>query len=347
MKRISVPSLGADRLSGCYLAVVLIIIFGATEPNLFLSMATLHSVASEYAITAMLGVAILVPLTANTFDLSLGATVNLSAILSAALQSEHHWGMGVSIATAIGVSLVIGIVNGFIVVKLHVNSFIATLGTSSVIMAVQEIFTNELQPQAPSSAAWGDIAQTQIFGFQIVFLYLIVMALIIWWALAHTPAGRYLYAIGGNSEAARLTGIRVDKWVWLSLVTSAFLSGVVGILYASLNGPSLTFGSALLLPAFAAAFLGSTQFQPGRFNVWGTVLAVYVLAIGVKGLQLMTGAEWLNDMFNGAALIVAVSFAIWRQHKAPRKSASLVPHQPDGDPGSQSQGQPIVRETSS
>jgi len=83
--------------------------------------------------------------------------------------------------------------------------------------------------------------------------------------------------------------------------------------YGSLSGPSLTFGQTLLLPAFAAAFLGSTQLKPGRFNIWGTVLAVYVLATGVQGLSFVTSAQWLSDMFNGVALIGAVWFAVSRQ----------------------------------
>jgi ribose transport system permease protein len=87
-------------------------------------------------------------------------------------------------------------------------------------------------------------------------------------------------------------------------------------MFSSLNGPSLDFGSTLLLPAFAAAFLGSTQLIPGRFNVWGTLLAIYVLATGVQGLQLVSGASWLSDMFNGVALIIAVALSIKRSPSA-------------------------------
>jgi ribose transport system permease protein len=130
--------------------------------------------------------------------------------------------------------------------------------------------------------------------------------------------GRYVYATGGNPEAARLAGIRTTTWTWLSLIVSATLCGVAGVLYASLSGPSLTFGGALLLPAFAAVFLGSTQLRPGRLNIWGTLIALYVLATGIKGLQLVTGVQWLADMFNGVAVITAVSFAVWRQRRAGR-----------------------------
>jgi ribose transport system permease protein len=125
-----------------------------------------------------------------------------------------------------------------------------------------------------------------------------------------------MYAIGGNTEAARLSGVRIERYTTLALVTSATIAGLAGVMFSSLNGPSLDFGGTLLLPAFAAAFLGSTQLIPGRFNVWGTLLAIYVLATGVQGLQLVSGASWLNDMFNGVALIVAVALSIKRSPSA-------------------------------
>jgi ribose transport system permease protein len=187
---------------------------------------------------------------------------------------------------------------------------------ATVLSATQIIVSSENQPLPPTGAAWLNLTQTTIGGFQIVVLYLLVLAVIMWWVLAHTPVGRYLYAVGDNREASRLTGIAVGKWTWLALICSGGISGLAGVLYCSLNGPSLTFGPSLLLPAYAAVFLGSTQLKPGRFNVWGTLIAVYVLATGVKGLQFVTGVQWLNEMFNGIALLAAVAFAGWRQRSA-------------------------------
>jgi len=304
---------GFDRFSGLYLWGLFILIFGLWEPHLFFTASTVHSVASEYAITGILGIAVLVPLAAGAYDLSVGATVNLSTIIVSQVQSANHWNMWLAILTAVAATFVVGLVNGFIVVKLHVNSFIATLGMATIIGAVQSMVSGSSQPLPPTSAFWNGLTQHSIFGFQIVFLYLIIIAVFFWWVLDHTPAGRYIYAVGGNAEAARLSGVKVEKWTWLSLITSATLCGIGGVFYASLSGPSLTFGASLLLPAFAAVFLGSTQIRPGRVSVWGTLLAIYVLATGVTGLQLITGVQWLNDMFNGVALIVAVSFAVWRQ----------------------------------
>lgn len=309
------PGFGLERFSGLYLFALFILIFGIWKPHLFLTADTLHAVASEQAIPALLSLALLIPLAAGAYDLSIGATINLSTIIVVWLQTAHHWSMWPAMIVAVAASALIGVINGFIVVRLHVTSFIVTIGMATVIAAVQAI-VSELEPLPPTSSAWNHLTQTKIGGFQIVFLYLIIIAIILWWALNYTTAGRYLYAVGGNSEAARLSGVRVGRWTWSSLIASATLAGIAGVLYASQSGPSLTFGAGLLLPAFAAVFLGSTQIQPGRVNVWGTVLAVYVLATGVKGLQLVTGVQWLNDMFNGVALIAAVSFAAWRQRSA-------------------------------
>jgi ribose transport system permease protein len=182
----------------------------------------------------------------------------------------------------------------------------------SILSAFVVIVTNSNQPPPVTSTAWNDLSQISVGGYQIVVVYLLVLGLLTWWLLDYTPLGRYFYAIGGNAESARLAGVRVGRWTWTSLIISGAIAGFAGILYTSLSGPSLTFGSTLLLPAFAAAFLGSTQLQPGKFNIWGTLIAIYVLATGVEGLQLVSGQQWLGDMFNGVALIVAVGLAVAR-----------------------------------
>src|SRR4051794_36905826 len=305
-------NLGFDRFSGLYLWAAFIIVFAIWTPDTFLTSSTLHSVAAQQAVTGMVALAVLIPLAAACYDLSVGATANLVGIFVIVQMNEHHWAVVPAIAVGIVIAVLIGCVNAFIVVKLGVNSFIATLGMGSILAATQVIVSSNAQPLPPTSAAWNNFTQTTVFGFQIVVLYLLILAFILWWLTAHTPVGRYLYAIGGNTEAARLSGVRVERYTALSLIASATIGGVAGIMFSSLNGPSLNFGGTLLLPAFAAVFLGSTQLIPGRFNVWGTLLAIYVLATGVQGLQLVSGASWLNDMFNGVALIVAVALSIQR-----------------------------------
>lgn len=325
-------SLGFDRFSGVYLLALFILVFSIWQPELFATAATLHSVAADRAISGLMALAILVPLVAGVYDLSVGATVNLTTIIAVQLLND-----GKSIATAVVLSVLvgtgIGVVNGFVVVKLRVNSFITTLGMASIIASFQIIVTNNQQPLAPNLQPWDDLTQTTVLGFQVVVLYVLVIAAVVWWALACTPAGRYLYAIGGSPDAARLSGVRVDRYTWCSLIASGTLAGIAGVLYASLSGPSLSFGAGLLLPAFAAVFLGSTQITPGRFNVWGTVLAIYVLATGVKGLQLVTDVQWLDTMFSGVALITAVAVAVGRQRSTEERirRRTTTPQEPPAE----------------
>ena len=309
-------SIGLDRFAGVYLLGLFILSFGIWKPDQFLTAGTLHSVASAQAITGMLAIAIVIPLAAGAYDLSVGATINLSSILAIWLQTAQGVSMGVAIAIALAAATLIGLVNAVVVVRLGVNSFIATLGMASIVAAVQTIIVGPSQPVSPLDPTWSDITTTTIFGFQAVVFYLLILGALIWWLLARTPAGRYIYATGSNPDAARLSGVAVGRWTFISLVLSSLIAGVAGIFYGSLYGPSLTYGPSLLLPAFAAAFLGSTLVVGGRFNVWGTLLAIYALATGVKGLQLVTGAQWLAQMFNGVALITAVALTVWHHKRA-------------------------------
>ena len=311
---------GLDRFSGLYLWVVFIVVFGIWIPSLFLSMSTVHLIASTQAVSAIIALAVLIPMVCGQFDLSVGANANLTGMVAIVVQLKLGWSLGPTLLFSLGIGLLVGLVNGFIVVRLNVNSFIATLGMGSVLSAFTLIVTNSQEEAVPASTAWNNMTQYKVFGFQVIIYYLIALALIAWWVLERTPAGRYMRGAGGNPEAARLSGIRVNRLSWWSLIASGGLAGLAGILYTSLTGPSLTFGPSLLLPGFAAVFLGSTQFQPGRFNVWGTMLAIFVLATGVEGLQLVSGAQWIGDLFNGIALIVAVALA------ASRAGQAGVPH---------------------
>lgn len=307
--------LGLDRISGVYLWILFLVVFGVWRPTQFLTSITLHSVASGQAVAAIVSIAVLIPLVCGHYDLSVGANANLAGIIAIVVQQKWHWSVPLAIVFAVIVGSAVGAVNGVLVVRFHVNSFIVTLGMGSVLSATQVIVTAQQQPNPVTTTSWNDFSQYSIGGFQIIVLYMIVLGVAAYWFLDHTPTGRYMRAIGANPDAARLSGVRVDKWSFVSLVMSAGIAALGGVLYTSLTGPSLSFGATLLLPAFAAAFLGSTQLQPGRFNVWGTLLAIYVLATGVVGMQLVSGQQWLSDMFDGIALILAVALAVNRQRR--------------------------------
>lgn len=327
-------NLGFDRFSGVYLFVVFVIAFSILAPQTFPTMGTVHLLASTQSVAAVVALGLMVAMAAGQFDVSVGATANLAGIITVMLQLNEVMSAVPAIIVGIVTGTIVGFLNGFVVVKLKVDPFIGTLGMSSVLAAVQVIVTNNEEPLPVDSTFFNGMTQNAVFGFQFVVFYLLIIAIFLWWFLEKTPAGRFMYAVGGNHEAARLSGVKVDKWAWLALVMSGTISAAGGILFVSLTGPALGFGGSLLLPAFAAVFLGSTQLKPGKVNVWGTLIAIFVLATGVQGLQLVAGVQWIAAMFNGIALIAAVALAAKRVRKPRRSSAASAtpPANPTGEP---------------
>jgi len=266
------------------------------------------------------------PLTAGAFDLSWGAMLAFSLVIMSWFQSETGVNAVASALIALAACGVVGFMSGLLVVKFRVNSFIATLGMSQVLAAATLWISKNRQIVGVFSPDFLEFGRRDLFGLPIVVYYLLAVALVIWYVLEWTPLGRHLLASGANAEAARLAGVRTDRMVWGSLVVSAVVAGLAGIIYGAKVGSfSNTFGPPLLFPAFAAVFFGSTQFK-NRANVWGTIAAVYTLAFGVKGLQLAFsgGVYWITPLFNGLALLVAVALASRKQIPRLRPKAVAV-----------------------
>jgi ribose transport system permease protein len=224
-----------------------------------------------------------------------------------------HWApVPAATVTLLGCVLV-GAISATAVVVFGISSFIATLGMSSILGAfVTAISGSQEIIGLPNS--FGNWATFQIFGIQGAFWIALVLALVVWFILEHRPIGRHVYATGGNADSARLAGVRTARITFGTLVVGSLVAGIAGIVLTSLVGTgSPTIGPPYLLPAYAAAFLGSTQVKPGRFNVLGTLIAVYALGMIVQGLELAGAPLWLPDLFNGAALLLAVGLSVWRR----------------------------------
>jgi ribose transport system permease protein len=301
--------IGMNRFSGLYVIALLMIVFSIWLPQTFPTFLTFRSIFDQHSVPAILAIALIIPIAAGVFDLSIAGMLAVSVVVTASMVSQ-----GVNPAIAVVLALVIGVgvgvVNGFVVVRLHVNSFIATLGMSSILAGIAFWITGGQPIVKNIDAAFLQMGRISLLGAPIALLYLIVIALVVWYVMSRTPAGRYLYATGGNEQAARLAGVRTNKVMFLSLVASALLASLAGvILMAKVGVGNYDVGASYLLPAFSAAFLGSTQIRPGRMNVLGTLVAVFLLAVGVKGLQLAGVPPFVENLFNGLALIIAVALA--------------------------------------
>ena len=325
--RSTARNLGPRKLSAVYLWVLFFIVFSAIDPNTFPTSVTFRLVFSQGVVTCILALAFLVPLAANTYDLSIGAVMSLSLSLCLWLNLHTHIPAGLAAVIAILACTLVGGVSGFVVVKLRVNSFIATLGMSQVLLAAVLFISSNSQLVGNLPTSYTNLGQNNVFGIPAVLVYLLVLALLMWFVLEHTPVGRYLFATGGNEQAARLTGVRTDRVIWASLIASGAIAGLAGVIY-SMRTPLFTsdIGPGYLFPAVAAVFLGASQFQQ-RPNVWGTLIAYFALAFGIQGLALSssTGAVWSQPLFEGVALIIAVAFASRPVVSKLRKRAAETP----------------------
>lgn len=296
------------RISAVYLLVLLLIVFSIWLPDTFLTTSTLKSILGDQAVTALLAIGLVIPLAAGAFDLSVGFALGAGNVTVMYLMVQHGWAPVTAILASLLFGCLVGVVNGGLVARAKLDSFIATLGVSSVLSAYVVWVSSDQQIVGDPTSWFGQFADREVLGIGLSFWIMIVVAIIVWYVLSYRPAGRRLYATGGGADAARLAGVRVGAVVFCALLASGVIAAAAGVLLASRIGVgSPTVGAPYLIPAFAAAFLGSTQLTAGRFNVWGTVLAVYVLAVGVKGLQLAGAPFYVSDLFNGVALV----FAVW------------------------------------
>jgi len=300
------------RFSALFLLIGFLVLFGFLRPEVFLTQTTFKATLSSGVVTAILALAFLIPLSAGAFDLSVGTMMGLSLVIMNWFGTNHKSVpiMLVAVGAVITCGLV-GLISGIMVVRFKVNSLIATLGVSQILTAVELKISNNRQITGAFSATFQKWGNRSVLGVPIVLVYLVVLGLVIWFMLEHTPTGRYLFAIGGNPEAARLAGINVNRLTYASLVASGAVAGLAGVVYSMKVGVfSVDAGPGLLFPALAAVFFGASQFSR-RPNVWGTLVAYFALAFGVKGLQLTfgPGTFWIEPLFQGVTLLIAVGLA--------------------------------------
>lgn len=305
--------LSSERLEALALPLAwvgLIVIFGFLRPETFLSGANFSSILASQAILVVVALGLIIPLTAGDYDLSVGSVVLLSAMLIAILNATMDVPILLAIAVALGAGLIVGAINGALVVLVGIDSLIVTLGMGTFVTGFVQLISGSDTVAGISRDLVKMVIVNRFLGIPLGFYYAMIMAAIVWYMFSYTPVGRRLLVVGRGREVARLSGIRVGRVRWGSLMASAGIAAFAGILYAGTSGAaSPTSGLELLLPAFAAAFLGATAINPGRFNAWGTVVAVYFLVTGITGLQLLGAQSYIQNLFYGAALILAVALS--------------------------------------
>ncbi|MFN3281433.1 MAG: ABC transporter permease [Tabrizicola sp.] len=303
------------------LMVGLILFFSALLPNTFPTLLNLRSILSDKAIIALLSLAAMIPMVAGRIDLTVGYGIVLWHILAISLQTMFGLPWPLAVAVVLLLGIVVGALNGLLVEVARIDSFIATLGTGTILYSIALWHTGGRQMVGELPDAFYAINGTFVLGLPITAFYVLAITLILWVVLDYTPIGRYLYAIGANQRAAELNGIPTRKFVIGAFVTSGALTALAGVLLASkLRIGQASVGLEFLLPALVGAFLGSTTIKPGRVNVWGTIVGVMILAVGISGIQQFGGSFWVEPLFNGTTLLIAIGIAGYAQRKKGAKS---------------------------
>ena len=312
--------LGVRTIGALYVWAIIIVIFGIWAPDTFLTADTARTILNQNAVTGLVALGLVVPLSAGVFDLSIGATIALSGIVTAWMLGHTEMGPYQAAVIGIGAGLLVGVLNSIVVVGMKVDSFIATLATGSIVSAITIAISGRQLLLTGGQGPFSDIAQKTMFTVTRPVIYMLVVMLILGIIMQKTVRGRQIYATGFDADTAKLAGIPTLSLRAASLVVSAGIAGFAGIVLASrLGAGSPTEGPTYLLPAFAAAFLGATQFQPGRFNAWGTIVAVLMIGTGQTGIVLVGAPAWASDVFLGVVLILAVSITGLEQRRSLRR----------------------------
>ncbi len=311
------------------LTLALIVLFSLLLPRTFPTLLDLRSIIADKAIIALLSLAAMIPMASGKIDLTVGYGIVLWHILAISLQLRLGlpWPLAVLVVLALGAGT--GVLNGILVEVAQIDSFIATLGTGTILYALALWHTGGRQVVGMLPQGFYGLTSTMLLGLPITGYYVLGLAVLLWLALEYLPIGRYLYAIGANPKAAALNGIAVRRYTVGAFIASGTLTAAAGVLLASrLRIGQASVGLEYLLPALVGAFLGSTTIKPGRVNVWGTLIGVAILAVGIAGIQQLGGSFYVEPLFNGATLLIAIGIAGYAQRRRGAAARALPPAPP-------------------
>jgi ribose transport system permease protein len=301
---------GGSRFALVGVWILMIGLYALLSPNLFFTSSTFTTIFNSQQVLVFLTCSLLCTIIVGEFvDLSVPSVLALAATIVPVLVVHHGWNVWLACAAAVGVCLVIGLVQGALVVYMGVNTIVVTLGMGTFLLGIA-LWISNLGYETGLSNSFAQIDLANVFGLPVSFYYGIAMMVLFAYILAFTPLGRHMRFVGSNREVSRLAGIRVNRIRFGSFVMAALVAGVGGIIAAAgLGGFNPSDSQTYLLPTFAATFLGTAVVLPGKFNPIGTLVAIYFLATGIQGLQDLGAAGWVSDVFYGGVLVIAVAIA--------------------------------------
>lgn len=284
-----------------------ILVFSLARSETFPTGRNAESILTLAAPSLILAVGLTVVLVMQDFDLSIGAMIGLAGGAAMAFMVKGGVTWQLAFLAVIGLGIAAGLANGYMVAYLGGSSFIITLAMGTVLTGVEFGIANQETVYSGFAEGYVNIARNELLGLSNQIWIAAVIGVVVWALLDRSEIGRYMYAIGGNSEAARLSGVRVKALRVVGFVIVGVSAAIVGLLLTAQSGSyAPNIGTAYLLPAFAAVFLGAAVFRPGEFNVPGTIIGVLFLGVIQTGLTMLDLETYMINLVQGGILITAV-----------------------------------------
>lgn len=286
---------------------IVFLFFSVLNSATYFTSNNVAAMLGSQAVLVVITMGMIIALRAGDADLSTASVLTLSANVIAILNVDHKVGVWWAVLVALILGAIIGFFNGVMTVYFKIDAFIITLGTGTVIQGVILWLSGGRSISGISNALVDPIITWRLLNVPAAFYYGLILCFLVWWVFEHTSIGTQLLFVGKNRDVAALTGIRVSAFRISALTTTGLVSALAGVIFAGTLGSSdPASGLSYLLPAFAAAFLGATSIRPGRFNAWGSFTAVYFLIFGITGLAINGAPTFVQPMFYGGALVIAV-----------------------------------------
>ncbi|WP_166867833.1 ABC transporter permease [Salinibacterium sp. ZJ70] len=309
------------RIGAIYVWMLIVLIFALWIPELFLRSSTPQTILNQSTVTAIVALSVVFPLVVGVFDLSVGAMVGLSAVVAAWFLGNTALPVPMVVLLTLLVGVFVGLLNSFVVLKLGIDSFIGTLATGAILGALTIAVSDNKIMTEGISGDFSALSAGMIGGLQFPVFYMLLLMIVQGILLERTRPGRLMYAVGFGPEATRLAGVSVTRLKVTALVSCSVIAAFAGlVLLGRVQAADPMGGVSYMIPAFSAAFLGATQFRDGRFNPWGTVVAVLLLATGSYGLLLSGIGQWAPQVFQGIVLIAAVGVTVAQRRVKPVRS---------------------------
>lgn len=297
----------------------MIIFFGVKAHQYFLTISNFENVFNAASLVAIVGVGLTMTLVVGEFDLSVGYASSFAGVVVVCLMSYYSIPLVLALVLTLLIGVLIGITNGVLVTKVGINAVIATLGVGTILTGLEFLFApTPISTGIPTSFTKIALGRAFLTVPNPVWIMLFVL-LVLWIILNKTDLGMKMQAVGGNIEAARLAGIRVDRVKLFAFAAAGACAALTGfLLSATIGSGTIQAGDGYLLEAFAAVFLGSATLRNGEFHIFGTLVGVLIISVGFNGLSIINAPSSAQPIFEGLSLVFAVGLSTMAQRYAAR-----------------------------